>query len=385
MGVKILSVDDSKTIRLIINRAFKTFDCQVLEASNGLEGLAMAAREKPDVIILDVTMPIMDGMEMLSTLRANHALRHIPVIMLTAEAGRETVLRIAKMGVRDYLIKPFKEEQIIERVSRVVPLEAVVNSGKARKRFDDPLNITLVDDKAAIQEQLRAGFADTNWKVDGITEAQAGLVSIETNPPDVVLISTSLPENAGFSLLEKLRLGMKTQRLPIFALTVKTALTEQARAQQVGFTGIITKPIDYTDLKTKIARTLKLDSSYRYFTLRHNCLWLTVPEPVTPFDFAEISDNLNKKTNEAVDSGLGKVLIDLSALKKVDVGIIEMCLTVVKAAQDLSMQVDFLGNKPLMESVNNFHETKGWHFFSSVEEVTGAPAAGSESDPGAKK
>jgi two-component system cell cycle response regulator len=57
MAVKILSVDDSKTIRLIISRAFKTYDCQVLEASNGLEGMAVATREKPDVIILDVTMP----------------------------------------------------------------------------------------------------------------------------------------------------------------------------------------------------------------------------------------------------------------------------------------------------------------------------------------
>jgi CheY-like chemotaxis protein len=84
MSVKILSVDDSKTIRLIISRAFKPYDCQVLEAANGLEGMAVATREKPDVIILDVTMPIMDGMEMLSMLRASHDLRTIPVVMLTA-------------------------------------------------------------------------------------------------------------------------------------------------------------------------------------------------------------------------------------------------------------------------------------------------------------
>src|SRR5438552_3599208 len=122
MKPKILTVDDSKTIRLIVAKAFKHFDCDVFEASNGVEGLAVAVREKPSVIILDLTMPVMDGAEMLSKLKSNPDLKSIPVIMLTAEAGRENVLRIAKMGVRDYLIKPFKEEILIDRAGRVIEL-----------------------------------------------------------------------------------------------------------------------------------------------------------------------------------------------------------------------------------------------------------------------
>ena len=369
MGAKILSVDDSKTIRLIINRAFKPYDCTVLEAATGLEGMAIATREKPDVIILDVTMPIMDGMEMLSTLRANHALRNIPVVMLTAEAGRETVLRIAKMGVRDYLIKPFKEEQIIERVSRIVPLEAAVSAGKSKKRFDDPISILLVDDKAAILEQIRAGLSDTPWKIEGASEAHTGLIAIEGSSPDVILISTSLPESTGFWLLEKLRTGVKTQRMPIFAVTVKNALAEQARAQQVGFTGIITKPIDYADLKTKVARILKLDSSYRYFAQRDGFLWLQIPELVSAFDHNEIATNLSKKTSDAVDSGLGKMIIDLRQLKRIDVALIELCISVVKIARDLSMRVDFLGNPAVQVGLNGFHETKGWVLYGSIDEI----------------
>ena len=68
-------------------------------------------------------MPVMDGTEMLGRLKSNPDLKSIPVIMLTAEAGRENVLRIAKMGVRDYLVKPFKEDQIVERVGRIVELK----------------------------------------------------------------------------------------------------------------------------------------------------------------------------------------------------------------------------------------------------------------------
>ena len=123
MAAKILSVDDSRTIRLIVGKAFKPYECTVLEAGNGEEGLATAAREKPDLIVLDVTMPIMDGVTMLTKLREDESLKSIPVIMLTAESGRENVLHIAKLGVRDYLVKPFKEDQLIEKAGRVITLQ----------------------------------------------------------------------------------------------------------------------------------------------------------------------------------------------------------------------------------------------------------------------
>jgi two-component system cell cycle response regulator len=123
MALKILSVDDSRTIRLIVGKAFKPYECELFEASNGEEGLAAAAREKPDLIILDVTMPVMDGVTMLTRLKADEALKAIPVIMLTAESGRENVLHIAKLGVRDYLVKPFKDDQLIEKAGRVIPLQ----------------------------------------------------------------------------------------------------------------------------------------------------------------------------------------------------------------------------------------------------------------------
>jgi two-component system cell cycle response regulator len=123
MAAKILSVDDSRTIRLIVGKAFKPYECTVIEAGNGEEGLATAAREKPDLIILDVTMPVMDGVTMLTKLKEDEALKATPVIMLTAESGRENVLHIAKLGVRDYLVKPFKEDQLIEKAGRVISLQ----------------------------------------------------------------------------------------------------------------------------------------------------------------------------------------------------------------------------------------------------------------------
>ena len=261
MPIKILTVDDSKTIRLIIAKAFKPFDCEVLEAANGVEGLAMAAKEKPNIIILDLTMPVMDGYEALTKLKSDPALKAIPVVMLTAESGRENVLRIAKQGVRDYLVKPFKEDLIVERVGRIIDLKPKGTVQVKARRFDDPLSILVVDDKPAICEQIRTGLGDTQWSVVGRGQAGEAIDYCNRTTPDVLIVSLSLPDNSAFSLFQMLRSNPKSKSTPVFAMCVKTAVEEQARAQQTGFTAIITKPIDFEDLKGKVARSLSLDTS----------------------------------------------------------------------------------------------------------------------------
>jgi CheY-like chemotaxis protein len=123
MSLKVLTVDDSKTIRMIVKKAFKPFDCELFEAENGVEGLALAGREKPDLIILDITMPVMTGTEMLVKVKADPLLKAIPIIMLTAESGKENVMKIVKMGIKDYMVKPFKGDQLIDRVKKIFSLE----------------------------------------------------------------------------------------------------------------------------------------------------------------------------------------------------------------------------------------------------------------------
>lgn len=122
MGLKILTVDDSKTIRMIVKKAFRPYDCQIIEGENGVEGLALASKEKPDLIVLDITMPVMNGAEMLTKMKEEPDLKDIPVIMLTAEAGKDNVMKIVQLGVKDYMVKPFKGEQLIERVTKIMPL-----------------------------------------------------------------------------------------------------------------------------------------------------------------------------------------------------------------------------------------------------------------------
>jgi DNA-binding response OmpR family regulator len=145
MTLKVLAVDDSKTIRKIVSKAFSTYDCEVLEAENGIEGLSTASREKPDLIVLDITMPVMNGVEMLGKLKGQPDLKDIPVIMLTAESGKENVMQIVKMGVRDYMVKPFKGEQLIERVMKILTLQPKAAAAASPDSVSSPY-FSIVDD-----------------------------------------------------------------------------------------------------------------------------------------------------------------------------------------------------------------------------------------------
>lgn len=120
--LRILIIDDSKVMHTLIKKAFKEYNVDLFFAVDGAKGFE-AAQEHPDLILLDVAMPIMDGIETLGKLKADPSLKSIPVIMFTSEVNKEAVVKIARLGVRDYIVKPFSEELMIERIGRVIDLQ----------------------------------------------------------------------------------------------------------------------------------------------------------------------------------------------------------------------------------------------------------------------
>jgi two-component system cell cycle response regulator len=120
---KILSVDDSRTIRLMLKRVFRPFHCELFEAADGVEGLEAVITHQPDLIMLDYNMPVMDGVTMLRKMREHDNIKRTPVIMLTAEDSNEIISTVARLGVRDYIIKPFEDENLLSKVSRIINLE----------------------------------------------------------------------------------------------------------------------------------------------------------------------------------------------------------------------------------------------------------------------
>ena len=113
---KILVIDDELAIVDIVKEALESEDFQVIGASNGVEGLERLHNENPDLVILDVLMPGMDGWEVLRRIEADPATAGVPVIMLTALGSDEDILRGLEEGAVEYITKPFHLQDLIASV-----------------------------------------------------------------------------------------------------------------------------------------------------------------------------------------------------------------------------------------------------------------------------
>ncbi len=123
MRPHILVIDDSKAVRIIATKALGGFACTVDEAANGFNGLFAMERNLPDLLLLDVSMPIMDGLEMLTMLKSHPQLRLVPVIMFTASTDHKVLPQIAALGVNAQLKKPFTDGALIDIIRTVITLK----------------------------------------------------------------------------------------------------------------------------------------------------------------------------------------------------------------------------------------------------------------------
>jgi DNA-binding response OmpR family regulator len=117
---KILIVDDEPDLVSTVQYRLKFAECEVVTACNGQEGLAKAAAEMPDLILLDTNMPVMNGHEMLERLRGETTLKDIPVIMLTARCEPQDIATASSHGISDYVTKPFDFAQLMEKIRGVL-------------------------------------------------------------------------------------------------------------------------------------------------------------------------------------------------------------------------------------------------------------------------
>jgi two-component system cell cycle response regulator len=361
---KILSVDDSRMIHTLIGKGFNGYDVQLVFASNGQEGLDVAAREMPDVILLDVTMPVMDGIECLGKLKADPALKDIPVIMLTAEAGKENVLKIAKMGVRDYIVKPFSEAGIIDRVSRLVDLKpkggaaapvapvaptAQASAPKKQKSVTDAIKVLVVEEYPAIIESITKSVSKLGWNVVGCASPTEALPHVAAtvppnDTPDIVLISLSFPNKAALSFYASVRSNPVLKNVPVMGLCVKTATFEQNDAKETGFAGSITKPLDLVELPDRLVRAMNIDNTPLFYSSEGDVQIVSISHDLSEVGSVDLVRYSRPKLSGFVNAGYAKLIMDLSGVKKFEIPLLRAVASILSECNSLDIAWRIVGS-----------------------------------------
>lgn len=173
----ILLVEDNSDLRGFLSQELsKTY--QVLEAADGKEGLEIAKVQFPDLIISDIMMPKMDGMEFCKALKSNITTSHIPVILLTAKVDKETKYAGLEIGADDYIAKPFEMEYLFLRISNLIK-----NRARLRELFDANINlapskvtVTSIDKEflSNLLSKMESGIPDANFSISTL-ERELGM------------------------------------------------------------------------------------------------------------------------------------------------------------------------------------------------------------------
>lgn len=121
---RILICDDDPLLIELMSFRLRAKGFEVITATDGEEALAKLASERPSLIVLDAMMPRLDGFEVLSRMKSDRAVSHIPVIMLTARKGEKDIVSALERGADDYLVKPFIPEELLARLSKLLARQA---------------------------------------------------------------------------------------------------------------------------------------------------------------------------------------------------------------------------------------------------------------------
>jgi signal transduction histidine kinase/CheY-like chemotaxis protein len=207
----VLVIDDDALLREAISRMLLREGFKVVTAGNGLEGLKQARSAGPDIITLDIAMPGFDGWQVLTRLKADEDLKHIPVVVVTVLDDRAKGFALE---AADYLQKPINREQLIASISRILPEREVAP-------------ILVVEDDEATREGLRRILEAEGLRAISTTDGLRALDVLRHQQPSLILLDLMMPEMDGFQLLEELQGRGEWRDIPVVVLTAAELTVKQ--------------------------------------------------------------------------------------------------------------------------------------------------------------
>ncbi len=256
-GRRLLVVDDNETNRRIVRDMLGAEGMAVHEAGlagAGLDALRTGARAGTpfDIAILDAQMPDLDGFALAAAVRADHALAHTRLVILTSAGQRGDGERCRQLGVEAYLTKPIARADLVEAVSTVLAGgsaaagDLITRHSIAESRSS--LHILLAEDNPVNQQVAVAMLVKRGHQVEVVNNGREALEAVAARDYDLVLMDIQMPEMDGFEATERIRGLPRGRTLPIIALTAHALSGERERCLERGMTGYLAKPFKAHDL-----------------------------------------------------------------------------------------------------------------------------------------
>ena len=265
-------------------------------ARQGQAGIDLARQQQPDLILLDLHLPDLPGWEVLAHLKAEHTTRHIPVIIISADATSPQMKRLLNAGAQDYLTKPIdmhKLFQVVDETTRTASLTrkqraegapAAAKQDMSAEKSKTTLwhresvrlvkmKILIIDDEPLNVALLEALLSESGYtRVKAITDSRMALETIREYQPDLILLDLMMPVPDGFAIMEALRGPAGQSFLPIIVLTADATQETKRRALHAGATDFLLKPFDHLEVALRIANVLETRRLHLALDLRSAAL-----------------------------------------------------------------------------------------------------------------
>jgi two-component system cell cycle response regulator len=337
MSARILVVDDNPlNVKLLAAKLARDYYF-VTSAENGVACLEKAETEHPDLILLDIMMPEMDGFEACERLKANPVTRHIPVVMVTALSDTADRVRGLEAGADDFLTKPINDVALMARVRSLLRLKMMMDEWRLREATAAQFNLPAEDDAAETKPTGHILLLEDNVNDQQIVTRvldESGFVHDEAmaidevvrrsgeGTFDLVMTSLDLKGEDGLLLCAQLRAQESTRNLPILLIANEGEIDLVAKGLDLGANDYLLRPIEGSEL---IARTrTQVRQKRHYDRLRRNyerSLELALVDPLTgAYNRRYLEQHLPKMFARARDTKrpLSVLSFDLDHFKSVN-------------------------------------------------------------------
>jgi two-component system cell cycle response regulator len=335
MSARILVVDDIESNVRLLEAKLSAEYYDVLTAGDGPTALAIAASELPDIVLLDVMMPGMDGFQVCRRLKDDPATRHVPVVLVTALDGRADRVAGLEAGADDFLTKPIDDVMLFARVRSLVRLKAVIDELRAREASGRRMGviagaasrlggsggrILIVDDNVRQAERVAAELSVEHRPVVE-TEAYKAVLTAR-GPVDLVIVNANAKAFDGLRFAAQLRSDEATRSLPILAIADFDERQKAVKALEIGVNDILARPIDPGELAARVRTQIrrKRYTDYLRSNLDHS-LELAVTDQLTGLHnrryMAGQLEALMRRANQGGEP-VSLLVIDIDHFKKVN-------------------------------------------------------------------